>query len=296
LVSLLGAGCTRADPRDTRESITIDGRERTYNLHLPSSYDDSKSVPLVVALHGRLGTGEGQERLGHMDRTSDEHGFIIVYPDGVDRSWADGRGSSPSDKNGVNDVKFLSELVAKLESQYKIDRSRVYATGMSNGGFMSARLACDLSDKLAAVAIVAASISTPTAAACHPAKTISVLILQGTNDPLVPFEGGLLGKNGDRGEILSHGAAVQKFTALNHCLSDPTRTYISDTANDGTSVDISIYSHCASGAEVRSYAIIGGGHTWPGGVPYLPRPLIGKTSRNLDASEAIWEFFSAHSR
>src|SRR5215831_16964511 len=154
LVSLFDAGCIQVNARDTRESITVDGRERTYDLHVPGSYDGSKSVPLVLALHGRLGTGEGQERLGHMDKTSDEHGFIIVYPDGLDRSWADGRGSSPSDKKGVNDVRFLSEIVAKLESQYKIDRGRVYATGMSNGGFMSARLACDFSGKLAAVAIV----------------------------------------------------------------------------------------------------------------------------------------------
>ena len=129
LQSLFDAGCTRANPRDARESIIVEDRERTYNLHVPSSYEGSKSVPLVLALHGRLGTGEGQERLGHMDKTSDAHGFIIVYPNGLDRSWADGRGSSPSDKKGVDDVRFLSELVAKLESQYKIDRSRVYATG-----------------------------------------------------------------------------------------------------------------------------------------------------------------------
>jgi polyhydroxybutyrate depolymerase len=167
---------------------------------------------------------------------------------------------------------------------------------MSNGGFMSARLACDFSGKLATVAIVAASISTNTAAACNPAKPISVLILQGTADPLVPFDGGLLGENGDRGEILSHGAAVVKFTALNRCLSDPARKHIPDEAKDGTSVDISIYSNCVSGAEVRSYAVINGGHTWPGGVPYLPGPIIGKTSGNLNASEAIWEFFSAHAR
>jgi len=296
LVSLFDADCTQASRRDTRESITVDGRERTYDLHVPSSYDGSKSVPLVLVLHGRLGTGEGQERLGHMDKTSDEHGFIAVYPDGLDRSWADGRGSRPSDKKGVNDVRFLSELLATLESQYKIDRGRVYVTGMSNGGFMSARLACDLSGKLAAVAIVAASISSNTAAACNPGKPISVLILQGTADPLVPFEGGRLGKNGDRGEILSHGAAVQRFTAMNHCSSDPARKHIPDTTNDGTSVDIAIYSGCASGAEVRSYAILNGGHTWPGGVSYLPGLIIGKTSSNLNASETIWEFFATHSR
>ena len=289
-------GCTRANPRDIRESITVDGRERTYNLHVPPSYNGSKPVPLVLALHGHLGTGEGQERLGHMDQTSDEHGFIIAYPDGLDRSWADGRGASPSDKNGVNDVKFLSGLIVRLERQYKIDPGRVYATGMSNGGFMSGRLACDLSDRIVAVGIVAASLSTSTAAACHPAKPVSVLIMQGTKDPLVPYDGGALGKNGDRGEVLSHDAAVRKFGAVNHCSDNASRKHIPDTANDGTSVDLFIYSGCSAGTEVHGYTINDGGHAWPGGVQYLPQMVIGKTSHNLNASETIWEFFSAHSR
>ena len=286
----------RADARDTRESITVDGRARTYRLHVPPSYDDSKRAPLVLALHGRLGTGEGQERLSHFDKISDEHGFIVVYPDGLDRSWADGRGKSPSDVKGVNDVRFLSELIEKLESQYQVDSSRIFATGMSNGGFMSGRLACDLADKIAAVGIVAASLSTNTAAICKPAKPISVLILQGTDDPLVPFQGGALGKNGEGGEVLSHNTAVQKFAILNRCAASPQRQHIPDTANDGTSTDLAIYEGCATGVEVRGYAVEGAGHTWPGGMQYLPSAVIGKTSHNFDASETIWEFFAAHPR
>lgn len=107
----------RADARDAREIITMDRMERTYRLHVPASYDGSKSAPLVLAPHGRLGTGEGQERLSHFDRVSDEHGFIVAYPDGLDRSWADGRGKTPSDARGVDDVKFLSALIHKLGSQ-----------------------------------------------------------------------------------------------------------------------------------------------------------------------------------
>jgi polyhydroxybutyrate depolymerase len=286
----------RADSRDARESITVDGLERTYRLHVPSTYDSSKPVPLVLALHGRLGTGEGQERLSHFDKISDEHGFLVVYPDGLDRSWADGRGKTPSDEKGVSDVKFLSELIQRLESQYKVDAARVYATGMSNGGFMSGRLACDLSDKIAAVGIVAASLSTNTAASCKPLKPVSVLIIQGTEDPLVPFQGGALGKNGDRGEVLSHDAAVKKFVALNRCSASPQTQHLPDTANDGTSTNLAIYEGCSAGTQVRSYTVEGAGHTWPGGMQYLPSALIGKTSHNFDASEAIWEFFAAHPR
>ncbi|HUL32370.1 MAG TPA: PHB depolymerase family esterase [Candidatus Eisenbacteria bacterium] len=286
----------RASTRDSRGSIVVDGVERTYHLHVPPSYDGTLPVPLVLALHGRLGTGEGQERLSHFDSVSDSHGFIVVYPDGLNRSWADGRGKTPSDEKGINDIKFLSELIRKLDGEYKIDRARVYATGMSNGGFMSGRLACDLSQQIAAVGIVAASLSSNTAAACHPAKPVAVLIMQGTADPLVPFQGGELGKNGDRGLVLSHVAAVEQFRVLDGCPVEGKRRQIPDSAGDGTSINIAEFMPCSGGAEVRSYAIEGGGHTWPGGVQYLPAAFIGKTSHNLDASETIWEFFARHSR
>ena len=286
----------RANGRDASASISVGGHNRIYRLHVPPSYDGSKAVPLVLALHGRLGTGEGQERLGHLDKVSDEQDFIVVYPDGLDRSWADGRGATPSDKNNVDDVKFLSELINKLASEYKIDAGRVYAAGMSNGGFMSARLACSLADKIAAVGIVAASLSTNTAETCKPAIPVSVLIMQGTQDPLVPFQGGALGKNGDRGEVLSHAATVEKFAVLNRCSGTPQKKQITDDANDGTSIQILDYTGCAAGSEVRGYTIEGGGHAWPGGMQYLPAAMIGKTSHNLDASETIWEFFAAHSR
>jgi polyhydroxybutyrate depolymerase len=159
-----------------------------------AGYDGRKAVPLVLALHGRMGNGEGQARLSRLDSVSDAHGFLVVYPDGLDRSWADGRGATPSDKNNVNDVKFLSRLIDKLSGQYRIDATRVYATGMSNGGFMTGKLACDLSNKIAAVAIVAASRSDILASSCDPAKPVSVMLMQGRKDPLVPFAGGPLAR------------------------------------------------------------------------------------------------------
>ena len=293
---IVGARRMRANGRDTSETISVDGRSRTYRLHIPPSYDGNKTVPLVLALHGRLGTGEGQERLGHLDKVSDEHDSIVVYPDGLDRSWADGRGAMPSDKNNVDDLKFLSKLIDKLAGDYKIDPMRIYAAGMSNGGFMSGRLACSLADKIVAVGIVAASLSANTAETCKPAKPVSVLIMQGTQDPLVPFQGGDLGRNGDRGEVLSHAATVEKFATLNNCAATPRTKQIADDAKDGTSIQILDYTGCAAGTEVRGYTIEGGGHAWPGGMQFLPAAMIGNTSHNIDASETIWEFFAAHSR
>jgi polyhydroxybutyrate depolymerase len=286
----------RANSSDVEGKMAVDGRERTYLVHVPPSYSKATPAPLVVALHGRLGTGRGQEWLGHLDKVSDDHGFVVVYPDGINRSWADGRGGSPSDQANVNDVKFISELIDRLAAEHRIDSARVYVTGMSNGGFMSGRLACELADKIAAAALVGASMSVPTTTACKPSRAISVLIMQGTKDPFVPYQGGALGRNGSRGQILSHQDAVEKWVALNHCTAQPSKAQIPDEKGDGTSVDVAIYEPCAEGTEVRDYTIVEGGHTWPGGLQYLPQMIIGKTTKNMDASEVIWEFFARHSR
>src|SRR5215472_12367126 len=133
--------CARGRQADKEMKLAVDGRHRTYTYHIPRGYDGTQAVPLVLALHGRLGQGSGEERLSHFDKVSDGHGFIVVYPDGLHRSWADGRGGTPSDRKGVDDVKFLSNVIDNMEARYKVDPSRIYVTGMSNGGFMSGRLA-----------------------------------------------------------------------------------------------------------------------------------------------------------
>ena len=295
-IALLAIHRVHGSSNNLHGTILVDGRERTYEVHVPAGYQNTHAVPLVLALHGRLGTGQGEAKLSHFDTVSDAHGFIVVYPDGLERSWADGRGASPSEKKGVNDVKFVSELIDKLSREYQIDSSRVYATGMSNGGFMTGKLACDLSGKIAAVAIVAASLSENTAANCHPEMPVSVLVMQGTADPLVPFEGGSLGKNGDRGKILSHDDTVRKWQEIDGCSTEPQIGHIPDKAGDGTSIDYRFFTRCKNGVELQDYVINDGGHAWPGGVQYLGEHWIGKTSKNLDASDLTWKFFSRHSR
>ena len=296
IVAAVSGFSARGGRTDKEATLRVDGRERSYAYHVPASYDGTRAVPLVLALHGRLGQGSGEERLSHFDKISNGHGFLVVYPDGLDRSWADGRGGTPSDRKSVDDVKFISELIDKMEQEYKVDPSRVYVAGMSNGGFMSSKLACQLPDRIAAVAIVAASLSESAAANCHPSVPVSVMVLQGTNDPLVPLAGGALGRNGSGGMVLSHDATVEKFAKLDRCASPPKKEHISDQAGDGTTIDAELYSGCAGGTEVRSYVVNDGGHAWPGGMQYLPASIIGKTSKNMDASEVIWDFFAKHSR
>jgi polyhydroxybutyrate depolymerase len=277
-------------------SITVDGHNRTYELHVPASYKGEQAVPLVVVLHGRTRTGHITAGLTQFDAVADAHGFLVVYPDGLDNSWADGRGVTPSDTDGIDDVKFLSELIRKLARNYKIDPSRVFVTGYSNGGFMSLRVACELSGQVAAVGVVAATMGEITSSHCHPERPVSVMLIQGTKDPLVPFQGGPMGANGSHGMILSLQKTAEKWVGLDACDSKPESSAIADKAADGTNIRRDIFSGCKEGAEVIAYTVEGGGHTWPGGKPYLPESVIGKTSGNMDASEVLWEFFSKHSR
>ena len=295
-IAILNGLLTSASSEDQMRVLDVDGVERTYSMHVPSDYDKSKAAPLLIALHGRLGTGEGEERLTHFHNVSDNHGFLVAYPNGLQRSWADGRGATPADQKSVDDVKFISALIDKLSATYNIDATRIYAAGMSNGGFMAGRLACELSDRIAAVAIVGASLSTDVATNCQPAKPVSVMIVQGTDDPLVPIGGGTLRRDGSGGSVLSHADAVQKWLALDHCADAPKKDTIADSAGDGTTIILQTFASCALGSEVRSYVVVHGGHTWPGGHQYLPASLIGETTRNLDGSSAIWEFFSHHTR
>src|SRR6266567_1634228 len=262
---LLASSLVRRSFGNSQGSINVDSHERTYEVHAPASYKGEQAVPLVLALHGRGG------------------------------SWADGRGATPSDKDGIEDVKFLSELIRKVVRDYKIDASRVFVTGISNGGFMTQRIACELSSQVAAVGVVAATMGEITASHCHPEKPVSVMLIQGTLDPLVPIKGGPMGPNGSRGLILSLQEAAKKWAGLDACDSKPESVTWEDKAADGTGIRREAFTSCKGGTEVIVYTVEGGGHTWPGGKPSAPESLIGKTSHNMDASEVLWEFFSKHS-
>jgi polyhydroxybutyrate depolymerase len=266
---------------------------RTYQLHVPAGAS-GKTLPLVVALNGRGGTGAEFSKYSRFDAVADREGFIIVYPDGYQKSWADGRGGTPADQANVNDVAFISSLIDRVEKQFKIDPARVYATGMSNGAHMSQRLACELSNRIVAVGVVAATMGQNLEMSCKPGKPVSVLLIHGTTDPLSPYAGGT--ESAGRGVVISAEAAVTKWVGLNACGLQPTIAALPDTTNDGTRVNRWVYGGCSSGSEVVFYQIEDGGHTWPNAPQYLPESLVGKTSRDLDASAVIWSFFSRFSR
>jgi len=282
------------------DSIIFAGLERTYRIYMPPSYDKSTPLPLLIALHGGGGSGEKMEELtlGGFNRLSDQEGFIVVYPDGIEKHWNDGRENVKyrAHREKIDDVGFISALIDHLVKQYNIDIKRVYVTGISNGAMMSFRLGCELSEKIAAIAPVSGAM--PKDLVCSPLRPVSVLVISNKEDPMVPWEGGEIRFGRQRfGEVLSVEESVRLWVHHNQCSSSPANLLEPDKdPQDGTRVRREEYGQGKEGTEVVLYAIEGGGHTWPGGQQYLPAWIIGKTSRDIDANEVIWNFFKRHAR
>lgn len=290
LAVVVGGGVARAEP-PRPAALDFGGLVRTYELHIPPGV--TRPSALVVNLHAAGATGRDQAALTHYDAVADAHGFAVVYPDGIDMSWADGRGASVPDRQGVDDVGFISALVSKLLSDYGISPGRVFITGLSAGAFMANRLACDRADLFAAIAPVAGTLGSNVS--CAPARPVSVLASYGTADPIVPFDGGPMVGRGGASDILSAPAMVQRWRQLNGCADAPLQNSLAPSG-DGTQTDRITFPQCAPGGEVVFMRVDGGGHTWPGAPEVLPAQAVGLASRGFDASDASWQFFDSHGR
>lgn len=288
--------------RTVDETLTHQERQRTYRLILPKGFDETKPAPLVLALHGGGGVATSFDRStnGQFAREADRRGWVVAFPQGVAKGWNDGRplqSRRDAQRKGVDDVAFLSALIDHLHKTRGIDRSRVYATGISNGGFMSFRLGLELSDKVAAIAPVTANF-----AEVHDGKRprlpVGLLVINGTKDPLVPYAGGqikVLGK--PRGAIYSTDETMRRWAAFNGCAKSPTKTPMRNKVKlDGARPWRHTWATCATKAEVQLIRVQGGGHTWPGGTQYLPKIVIGTTCRDFDAVPEIFTFFAKHRR
>jgi polyhydroxybutyrate depolymerase len=272
------------------------GLQRTYRLIVPASYDPAMPTPLVLALHGGGGSGEQMCTLpGGIQELAERDGFIVVCPDAVENHWNDGRGNQEyrSQAEDIDDVGFLLALIGRLSEDHNIDPARIYVTGASNGGMMTQRMACEASGAFAAAAVVIAS--QPENLDCEPVRPISILFMNGTDDPLMPYEGGEVHfYRQELGEVLSTQDAVSFWAGANGCDPAPETELLPDLdPEDGTRIRLDTYSGCDAGARVLLYTVQGGGHSWPGGSQYLPRSVIGRVSRDLHANEAIWGFFAA---
>ena len=267
------------------------GLARTYTVHMPAGVEHPTG--LVINLHAAGATGQDQAALTHYDSVADTNGFVVAYPDGIDFSWADGRGASVPDRQGVDDVGFIAALAGKLVAELGIDPGHVYATGLSAGAFMANRLACDRADLFAAIAPVAGTLGT--SVPCNPSRPVSVMETHGTADPIVPFDGGAMTGRGGVSDIVAAPAMVQRWRSVDGCRAAPKDDELPD-AGDGTSTDRSTSAGCSAGTSVVFMRVDGGGHTWPGAPEILPAQSVGPASHGFDASEASWQFFAAHAR
>jgi polyhydroxybutyrate depolymerase len=288
------------NPNTFTRSILFDGLNRTYRVHIPPNINQIDSPAIVFVLHGGGGNGENTERtltLGGFNNLSDEFGFIVIYPDGIDRNWNDGRNiKDTAHQEKIDDVGFLSTLIDNLTEEFNADIDKIFFTGISNGAMMSYRLAFDIPEKIAAIAPVAGAIPTDILPENISGVPLSVFVLSGTHDPLVPWEGGDIGTpNNFRGTCISVPESVEFWVKRNNCNSTPIGTWLPNKNKlDLCRIHCDSYENGDNNTEVVLYEIKRGGHTWPGGYQYFPKFLIGRTCRDIDANEEIWNFFDSH--
>lgn len=267
------------------------GLIRTYSLHLPAGVD--RPSGLVVNLHAAGANGQLQADLTQYNAVADAHGFAVVYPDGIDSSWADGRGASQPDRQGIDDVGFIATLVGNLTADFGINPGHVFATGLSAGAFMANRLACDRADLFAAIAPVAGTLGANVG--CTPSRPVSVLQTHGTADFIVPYGGGGMTGRGGTSNILAAPALMEHWRLANGCRDAPVQDVLPGTG-DGTEAHRSTSSACSAGTAVTHLRVDGGGHTWPNAPVFLSQQAVGTTTRAFDASGESWQFFTRHAR
>lgn len=291
----------RGTPGISKAIIAFQGMTRAYLLHVPPDPDGA----LVLAFHGGQEDATNQQQISGLDRLADREHFIVAYPEGIGKSWADGRGTTNADRQGVDDVGFAKAVVADIATAYQVDRERVYATGPSNGGIFANRLGCEAADTFAAIAPVIGTIATKLAASCRPSAPVAVVGIVGVADPIVPFKGGEVGitlNGASAGGFVESSRDTQALWAsLNRCDTSFSVTTLLSRVQDGTSVTRHAYGRCRANADVVWYEIEGGGHRWPphqaqGMAQRVANRTLGVSSQNINASEIIWAFFAAHRR
>jgi len=281
---------------DTLHTIDVDGTERSYLVHIPPGGDAIGPLPVVLAFHGGRSNAEGMVRFCGLNPVADEAGFVVVYPNGTGPqphllSWDAGIccNDHPPDHPPADEIGFVSAMLDDLSARLPVDLSRVYATGMSNGGMLSYRLAAELSERIAAIASIGGTMGTE---CCTPSRPVPILHMHGTEDYFVPLEGGRGKRSPSRTEFFSVAHTLDCWKAANRCDTAPLRTEFPALVDDGTSVWREVFPPGDAGAVIELYIIEGGGHTWPGQKP--PLLFLGKSTKNLDANAVLWKFFEQH--
>lgn len=275
-------------PRSYEAHLQAGGRDRTYLVDLPPQYDGRRELPLVIVFHGGGGSGAQVRRQTGMTELARSAGFIAVYPNGSGRfgerllTWNAGPCCGYARSQLIDEAAFIRALLDRLQATLKIDPVRVYATGISNGGMMAYLAGCTLGGRIAAIGVVSGELTVPD---CRPPRPVSVLVIHGTADEHLPFDGGVGRKALAKHDARSVAYAIDSWRRIDGCPA------AAREERSGAIVHTA-YAPCAHGTAVELYAIQGGGHAWPGGersARFLDAP-----SDALDATPLIWRFFAAH--
>ena len=298
--ALLALGIAAAAPAaaaDLLRKVEVGGLERTYRIHLPRAVKPGAPAALVIALHGGGGNGRSTDRQTRFSAEADRQGFVVVYPDGTGRArpflgamgrggfltWNAGGCCAFAMEHRIDDVGFIRAMVAAIEREMPIDPHRIYATGISNGGMMAYRLACEASDLVAAVGVVS---GVAVAEPCQPGSPVAVIHIHGAADQNVPLAGGVGAKAVTRTNYPPVERSIAFWAGADGCAARPR------VSQPTAGVTLRDYAGCRAGTEVAFYVIAGGGHAWPGGAQMAS--FLDKPSTAMSATPAIWAFFAAH--
>lgn len=275
--------------------IKVGNIEREYYIHRPKV--SSNKLPVLFVLHGGKGTALARAKQTGMNFFADRDGFITIYPQGVDNRWNSNLNS------GVDDVAFFQAMIDEVVRFGGVDSSRIYVMGGSNGGMMAYRLACELSERLAAVVAIVASMPKDIVSSCRPSAKLPILIMAGTADPLMPYQGGLVAKGkggGDIGSVVSIDETLNLWKNINLCQGQPSKALVADRdPKDGIITEIETWLNCAPGIKMQFYKMIGAGHGLPGrsaDKSSFSRMVGGKSTNDFDSSEVSWNFLRQFSK
>jgi polyhydroxybutyrate depolymerase len=295
LVLLLEAG-TALRAGTVHEAMESGGQQRTYELHVPDKPQPNRAKPLVIVFHGSGSNGVAMEKFSKFSALADREGFIVAYPDAVRHEWNDGREarSIPSQARHVDDVAFVDAMITRIASAHRIDSHRVFAAGFSNGGIFAHYLGSRLAGRLAAIAPVGGGLAEPASGRFKPAAPLSVCIIHGAADKLVPYGGGEVDVS-HNGRIIATEQSASLWTRQAGVLAAPTTSLLSGTTSDDhRRVKFTRWPAAKSGTEVVLYTIEDGGHAWPAEPEIRRERRLWRMPRSFDATTAIWDFFKKH--
>jgi polyhydroxybutyrate depolymerase len=290
------AGSFTLGPGNYDRSLMSGGMERRYAVHVPASYNPGRLTPVILNFHGGGGNPKSERTISMMDQASERYGFIVVYPQGTGAkfrlinphgyTWNAGNCCGWAMKHHIDDVAYTRALLDDLERRFSVDKKRVFATGISNGAMMCFRLACQLSDRIAAIAPIAGTMGV---SGCNPSRPVSVIYFHGTADKFAPFAGGK-GPRSLPGEFFESVDQTIAFWRQQDKITGSPRVVRQGQATGY------YYGPGADGSEVALWVIQGGGHTWPGGqFGFLGRRILGPITHDISANDLMWEFFQRHS-